>query len=65
MSEQFTIAMRVLRAVSNRERPDESDVARLRMVAGFEVSHLDADELACIVINEEYSQRTKAARRGS
>jgi len=50
-TEKTAIALRVLTAVNLKQQPDPKDVALLRAYCP-EGSALDADELACMVIQE-------------
>ena len=46
----MTTALRVLRAVTEKQLPDPADVAALRSLGGSQPQDIDFDELACEAI---------------
>jgi hypothetical protein len=61
----MTTALRVLKAVTEKQLHDPADIAALRDLAGAQPQDIDADELACEVIQKALKRRVAAreARR--
>ena len=61
--EHMKAALRVLKAVSMRDEPDQSDIAILRAVNQNE-RNLPPDELACMVVQASLLRMKQAAVNG-
>jgi hypothetical protein len=62
--QQATVAIRVLKAISDRVAPDQSDVELLRSYLPYH-SSVDPDELACEVIRQAIRRREKTSAKAN
>jgi len=57
-TERTTIALRVLTAINNREKPTDADVFLLHLYCPGN-DGLDPDELACLVIQDAIKRKVR------
>jgi hypothetical protein len=58
------ISLRVLTAINHRQDPAPEDIRFLRTLAGADSERIDADELACVVIQTALARRAAARASG-
>ena len=63
-SEHMKAALRVLKAISMRDEPDQSDIAILRDAVNPNERNLYPDEQACIIVQAALLRKKQAAVNG-